>query len=245
MLKKAIHIGCKEGDIAGTVLLPGDPTRVKLIAGYFDEAKKIADRREYTTYTGKTKGLPVTVTSTGIGCPSTAIAIEELANLGARNFIRIGTTGALQENIKVGDIIIATAAVRGDGTSLEYAPLAFPAIADFTVVNALMESCRESGITPHTGIIRTHDAFYRESPYAPPEYKERLSVWKKAGILALDNESSALFVVASLRKLRAGTILVTRGNLVTEDQAEDISRIQGNLEEMIKITLLAVQKLNE
>jgi len=131
---KQPHIKCKEGDVAKYVLLPGDPGRIEKIIKYWDEAKKIAFNREFLTYTGKYKGIEVSATSTGIGGPSTAIAVEELVNIGAKVLIRVGTCGSLREVIKIGDIIIPIAAMKQDGTSKDYLPVEFPAVADLEVI---------------------------------------------------------------------------------------------------------------
>ncbi len=150
------HIGVSAEDIGRYVLLPGDPKRVKKIAGHLDSARKVGDSREYETWTGTLDGEPVTVMSTGIGGPSAAIALEELSDLGAHTFIRVGTCGGIQPEVKSGDLVIATAAVRQDGTSREYAPLAWPATADFDVMSALHQAAPRA----HLGVVQSKDSFY-------------------------------------------------------------------------------------
>lgn len=223
------------GDVGKTVLLPGDPGRVQFIASFFDEAKHIATNREFVTYTGEYKGVKISCTSTGIGCPSASIVLEELANVGAQNFIRVGTCGALQPEMKPGDIIIATAAVRGDGTSTEYVPIEYPAVADHFVTSTLIASAKVLGADFRLGVIRSHDAFYIESPLAHGNWSSRIKWWTEMGVLAVENESSALFVVANYRKVKAGTILVVAGNLATSSEAEDRKTLEKPLELAIKI----------
>jgi uridine phosphorylase len=242
---KEYHINLTAEDIGNTVILPGDPGRTKKIASHMDTAEHVCTSREYTTYTGVTKGIKVSTMSTGMGVPSVAIGVEELANIGAKNLIRLGTCGALQPNIKPGSIIVVTGAVRGDGTTVEYIPKEYPAIADREVVNALIEGCKEFGVDPYVGIIRSHDAFYIESLIAHEGWKERLEVWTKANVLAIENESSGLFVVGGLRKLRCGTILVVRANNITGEWDRDGSAIAEPMSKAIDATLYAARKLED
>ena len=157
---KQYHIQVGKGDVGRYVILPGDPKRCARIAEYFDHAELIADSREYVTYTGCLDGEKVSVTSTGIGGPSASIAVEELVKAGADTFVRIGTCGGMQLNVKSGDIVVATGAVRMEGTSREYAPIEYPAVADIDVVNALMTAAKEKNIPHHVGIVQCKDAFY-------------------------------------------------------------------------------------
>lgn len=205
------HIECKTGDIAPIVLLPGDPKRVELIASFLDEYKNVADNREFRTITGKYQGIPVSVTSTGIGCPSTAIAVEELIACGAKTLIRVGTCGgAWREDIQPGSVVIPTASVRDEGTTVEFVPVGFPAIADTEVVTALSESAKEQGVIWYKGINRTHDAFYAPDRsvakwgefYLDQRFKDVPSP-----IISSEMEAAALFVIASLRGVRAGAVL--------------------------------------
>jgi len=165
-MKKMHHLQIEAGQIGKFVIMPGDPGRCHLIAEHFENPQLIAQSREYVTYTGKYKGLMVSVTSTGMGCPSAAIALEELIMAGAKCLVRLGTTGALQKNINLGDIIIPTSAVRLEGTSVEYIPIEFPAVADTDVVTALIRATQEKNMKSHIGIIMSHDAFYKGSVFA-------------------------------------------------------------------------------
>lgn len=198
------HIMCGAGDVAKYVLIPGDPKRVEKIAAFFDESRKVADYRGFVTYTGKVDGIGISACSTGIGCPSAAIAVEELARIGAETFIRVGTTGALQPDIKMGDIVIATAAVRADGTSRNYAPIELPAIADFNVTTALVQAAKKLKQKAHFGPVLTSDAFYGDM--------DNLKLWSKHNVLSVEMEASVIFTLARLKKLRAGAILAVDGN---------------------------------
>jgi uridine phosphorylase len=198
------HIMCGVGDVAKYVLIPGDPRRVEKIAAFFDESRKVADYRGFVTYTGAVNGIGISACSTGIGCPSAAIAVEELSRIGAETFIRVGTTGALQKEIKIGDIVIATSAVRADGTSRSYAPIELPAIADFNVTSALVDAAHRLRQKVHFGPVLTSDAFYGDL--------DNLRLWSKYNVLSVEMESSTLFTLANVKKLKAGSILAVDGN---------------------------------
>lgn len=210
------HIGLKEGDVGKYVILPGDPKRCKKIAEYFDDAKLVADNREYVTYTGYLNGEKVSVTSTGIGGPSASIALEELVNVGAETFIRVGTCGGIDINVKGGDIVIATGAVRMEGTSKEYAPIEFPAVANLDVTNAIVKAAEKLNYGAHIGIVQCKDSFYgQHSPEKMPvnyELQNKWEAWKRLGCLASEMESAALFVTASFRKVKAGSVFLTVAN---------------------------------
>lgn len=210
------HIGLQEGDVGKYVILPGDPKRCKKIAEYFDDAKLVADKREYTTYTGYLSGEKVSVTSTGIGGPSAAIALEELVNIGAKTFIRVGTCGGMNVDVKGGDIVIATGAIRMEGTSKEYAPIEFPAVANLDVTNSIVSAAKSLGYDFHTGIVQCKDSFYgQHSPDRMPVNYELLSkweAWKSLGCLASEMESAALFIVASALKVKVGSVFLTVAN---------------------------------
>ncbi len=210
------HINMKEGDVGRYVILPGDPKRCSKIAKYFDSPVLVADKREYVTYTGYLDGVKVSVTSTGIGGPSAAIAMEELANIGADTFIRAGTCGGMNIDVMGGDLVIATGAIRMEGTSREYAPIEFPALADFKVVNALVEAADNLHKKYHLGVVQCKDSFYgQHSPESKPlGYKliNKWEAWLKLGTLASEMESAALFTVAAYRKLRAGSVLLVVAN---------------------------------
>lgn len=210
------HIGLKAGDVGKYVLLPGDPKRCKKIAEYLDDAKLVADRREYTTYTGYLNGEKVSVTSTGIGGPSAAIALEELVKVGAETFIRVGTCGGIDVDVKGGDVVVATGAIRMEGTSKEYAPIEFPAVANLDVVNALVDASKKLGNDYHAGVVQCKDSFYgQHSPDVMPvsyELQNKWEAWKRLGCLASEMESAALFVVASFLKVKIGSIFLVVAN---------------------------------
>ena len=210
------HIGLKQGDVGKYVILPGDPKRCVKIAAYFDDAKLVADNREYITYTGFLNGEKVSVTSTGIGGPSASIAMQELVNVGADTFIRVGTCGGMDINVKGGDVVIATGAIRMEGTSKEYAPVEFPAVANLDVINALVSSAKNLGYSYHTGVVQCKDSFYgQHSPDVMPvsyELKNKWEAWKRLGCLASEMESAALFIVASFLKVRVGSVFLTVAN---------------------------------
>lgn len=213
---KQYHIQAGEGDVGKYVILPGDPKRCAKIAAYFDDAKLMADSREYVTYTGCLDGVKVSVTSTGIGGPSASIAMEELVKAGADTFIRVGTCGGMQLNVKSGDLVIATSAIRMEGTSREYAPIEFPAVADIGIVNALTASARALGKDFHVGVVQCKDSFYgQHSPETKPVSYELLNkweAWKRLGCLASEMESAALFIAASALHVRVGSVFLTVAN---------------------------------
>ena len=237
---------CGVGDVAEYVLLPGDPKRAEKIATFFDDARKVADYRGYVTYSGKVGETAISTCSTGIGCPSAAIVVEELIKIGTKNLIRVGTTGALQPEIEIGDIIIATAAVRADGTTDAYVPPGYPAVADFHVVEALIEAAEKMKKKFHLGIVVSSDAFYAENI-------NFINCYSKANILSVEMEASALFTIANLKRLRAGAILAVDSNLVTgikkgefepgERTGELDQRVQRAIEDEIKIAIEAVKLL--
>lgn len=219
---KQYHIGLKNGDVGEYVILPGDPKRCKKIAEYFDNAEFIADNREYTTYTGYLDGTKVSVTSTGIGGPSAAIAMEELVKVGAKTFIRVGTCGGMDLNVKGGDIVIATGAIRMEGTSKEYAPIEFPAVANLDITCSLVEAAKKLNYTYHTGVVECKDSFYgQHDPQRMPVNYELLNkweAWKKLGCLASEMESAALYIVASTLNVKAGSVFLTVANQEREKQ---------------------------
>jgi uridine phosphorylase len=240
------HTRLSRGDVGRYVLMPGDPGRCAVIAAYLDGAEKVADNREYRTYTGTYRGVPVSVTSTGIGSPSAAIAMEELAEIGADTFIRVGTSGALQNHLVTGDVVIAHAAVRLEGTSAYYVPLAYPAVAHPGVVRALEDGARAAGLRTHTGIVTSTDALYADlaphtMPLAAVQAGDMNTVWSRAGVLAAEMECAALFVVAAVRGLRAGgvlTVVNATGAGEIGAEAREIS-----LEPMIRVALAGIEQL--
>ena len=211
-MKLQPHILASKNDIAPNVLLPGDPARAAYIAEKFlSKSKLIAQNREFMTYTGRFRGIAITVTSTGIGCPSTAIAVEELINCGTRTLIRVGTCGgALKKEIRAGSIIIPTASIREEGTTKEYIPAEFPAVADYQIVSALVRVAKEKKYKYYVGINRTHDAFYGQAKnikrWGAPYLDPRMKTWDYP-LLSSEMEVSALFIVALMRGVRAGAVL--------------------------------------
>ena len=232
-LEKQFHIHCVEGDVGRYVILPGDPGRCEKIAALFDNAHFVAQNREYTIYTGTLLGEKVSVCSTGIGGPSASIAMEELHQLGADTFIRTGTCGGIDLNVKSGDIVVATGAIRYEHTSLEYAPIEFPAVADFDITLALRQASEELGYCTHTGVVQCKDSFYgQHSPEKSPVYYELLQKWeswKRLGVKASEMESAAMFVVASALGCRCGSCFHVVWNQEREkagldqDMSEDTS----------------------
>ena len=214
--KDEFHIKCKTGDVGRYVLLPGDPDRVEKIAKYLDNAVKVQQKREYTVYTGYLDGEKVSVCSTGIGGPSAAIALEEFANIGGDTFIRVGTAGGMDINIKGGDLVIASGAIRNEGTSKEYLPLEFPAVANHEVMSALITAAENLGREYHIGVVHCKDSFYgQHTPEKMPvgsELKHKWEAYLAGGALCSEMESAALFTVGSYRKVRVGTILLAVAN---------------------------------
>ncbi|HJA93231.1 MAG TPA: uridine phosphorylase [Candidatus Eisenbergiella merdipullorum] len=210
------HLQIRDQDVGRYVILPGDPKRCEKIAAYFDSPVLVADSREFVTYTGSLEGEKVSVTSTGIGGPSAAIAMEELVRCGADTFVRVGTCGGMDIDVKSGDLVIATGAVRNEGTSREYAPIEFPAVADFDVVSALSEAAENGGHDWHRGIVQCKDSFYgQHEPELMPvsfELEQKWHAWLKLGCLASEMESAALFVVADYLKVRCGSVFLVVAN---------------------------------
>ena len=210
------HIQVAKGEVGRYVILPGDPKRCEKIARYFDDPVFVADNREYVTYTGTLDGVKVSVTSTGIGGPSAAIAMEELYRCGADTFLRIGTCGGMQTRVKSGDVVIATGAIRMEGTSREYAPMEFPAVADIDIINAMAAAAKEKGCPFHTGVVQCKDSFYgQHEPETKPvgyELMNKWEAWKRLGCLASEMESAALFIVASYLGVRAGSCFLVVAN---------------------------------
>ena len=223
--EKQYHIQVGKEDVGKYVILPGDPKRCEKIAQHFEQAKLIADSREFVTYTGYLDGVKVSVTSTGIGGPSAAIAMEELVMAGADTFVRIGTCGGMQLPVKSGDVVIASGAIRMDGTSREYAPIEFPAVANIEVVNALMNAAEKLGQKYHVGVVQSKDSFYgQHSPELKPvsyELTNKWEAWKRLGCLASEMESAALFVVASSLGVRAGACFLVMANQEREKEGLD------------------------
>lgn len=240
------HLQVKHGDIGKYVILPGDPKRCKTIAKYLTDAKFVADSREYVTYTGYLNGEKVSITSTGIGGPSAAIAMEELVKVGADTFIRIGTCGGMDLDVLAGDTIIASASIRMDGTSNEYAPIEFPAVAHFDVVQALVSAAKSSNRPYHVGVVQSKDSFYgQHDPMSKPvsyELQQKWNAWIKCGCLASEMESSTLFIVGSYLKVRVGAAFLVVGNQERE-QAGLSNRHIHDTEPTIETVINAISLL--
>ena len=208
-LEKQFHIHCVEGDVGRYCLLPGDPGRCASIAQHFDNPVLVSQNREYTIYTGTLLGEKVSVCSTGIGGPSAAIAMEELHNIGADTFIRVGTCGGIDLDVQSGDVVIASGAIRFEHTSMEYAPIEYPAVANFEVLSALVEAAEKLEKKYHVGVVQCKDAFYgQHSPHKMPvsyELLQKWEAWKRLGVKASEMESAALFVIADALKCRCGS----------------------------------------
>lgn len=235
--ERMMHIQCRKGDVGKYVILPGDPGRVEKIAAYLDNPVKVAENREFVTYTGELDGEKVSVCSTGIGGPSAAIAMEELVKCGADTFVRVGTCGGISEEPLPGDIIIATAAVRQEGTTLHYMPIEFPAAANAEVLMELIKTAGELNMRYHVGIVQSKDSFYGQHepermPVAP-ELLDKWNAWKQAGVLASEMETAALFVAASVLHVRCGAVF-----LMIWNQERDKS---GYESEMVSDTSGAIQ----
>lgn len=204
------HIQCAPGQVGKYCILPGDPGRCESIARYFDDPVHVQTNREYTTYTGTLLGEQVSVVSTGIGGPSAAIAMEELCNLGCHTFVRVGTCGGIKLEVQSDDVVVATGAVRMEGTSREYAPLEWPAVPDFAVTQALVQAAQNLGKPWHAGVVQCKDSFYgQHSPARMPvsyELEQKWEAWKRLGVLASEMESAALFAVAAARGVRCGSV---------------------------------------
>lgn len=240
------HIGLRKGDVGKYVILPGDPKRCEKIARHFDDAKLIADSREYVTYTGYLDGIKVSVTSTGIGGPSASIALEELVKVGADTFLRVGTCGGMQTDIMGGDLVIATGAIRMEGTSKEYAPIEFPAVANLDITNALVQAAKELNKNYHVGIVQCKDAFYgqHEPETKPVDYEliNKWNAWVRLGCKASEMESAALFVVGDYLKVRVGSSFLVVANQEREKLGLE-NPVIHDTESAIEVTVQAIRNL--
>lgn len=240
------HIQVGKNQVGRYVILPGDPKRCAKIAKYFDDPVMIADNREYVTYTGTLDGVKVSVTSTGIGGPSAAIAMEELYKCGADTFVRIGTCGGMQRDVKSGDIVIATGAVRMEGTSREYAPIEFPAVSNIDVTNALIEAAKAKKFSYHVGVVQCKDSFYgQHEPETKPvgyELMNKWEAWKRLGCLASEMESAALFIVASYLNVRAGSCFLVMANQEREKLGLE-NPVVHDTDMAVQVAVEAIRKL--
>lgn len=240
------HIGLRKGDVGKYVILPGDPKRCEKIARHFDDAKLIADSREYVTYTGYLDGVKVSVTSTGIGGPSASIALEELVRVGADTFLRVGTCGGMQTDIMGGDLVIATGAIRMEGTSKEYAPIEFPAVANLEITNALVQAAKDLNKKYHVGIVQCKDAFYgqHEPETKPVDYElvNKWNAWVRLGCKASEMESAALFVVGDYLRVRVGSSFLVVANQEREKLGLE-NPVVHDTEAAIEVTVQTIRNL--
>jgi uridine phosphorylase len=241
--EKKYHIGLTREDVGDYVLVPGDPFRTPLIAKFIDGAKEVAFSREYRTFTGTVDGVKVSTMSTGMGGPSVAIGIEELHELGVHTLLRVGTCGAAQPEIKMGDLVISYAAVRSEGTPNGYVPLEYPAVASLHVVEALIEAAEAAGAKYHVGVTRSVDALYSDllpDTMPRPHLRDELEMWAKAGILSNDMEASTLFVVSRIRQMRAGCVNLC----VDELGAGEIHHVDPSyMDRMLTVAVDAIRRL--
>ncbi len=248
--KKQYHISASPKDIGKYCILPGDPARCEKIAGYLENATHFGMNREFNIYNGYLGGERVTVCSTGIGGPSTAIAVEELAACGAHTFIRIGTCGGISLDVKAGDIVIASGAVRQDGTSHEYAPPEFPAVPNTDTLFSLVEAAKALGANYHTGIVQSKDSFYgQHSPAKMPiadELCRKWEAWKRLGVLASEMEASTLFTVGATLGLRCGAVFCCVWNQERYSAGYDSKQDESHDTDLaIKVAVDAVRRLIE
>ncbi len=250
-MSDVFHLGLKKSDLQGATvaIVPGDPNRVEKIARLMDNPVHLASLREFTSWRGELDGKAVIVCSTGIGGPSTSIAVEELAQLGIRTFLRIGTTGAIQENINVGDVLVTTGAVRLDGASQHFAPIEYPAVADFTCTNALYAAAQDAGATVHVGVTASSDTFYpgqeRYDTYSGRvmrHFRGSMKEWQDMGVMNYEMESATLLTMCSSQGLRAGMVA---GVIVNRTQQEIpnetlLKKTEGNV---LSIVVEAARRL--
>jgi uridine phosphorylase len=241
--EKKYHVGLAREDVGDYVLAPGDPFRTPLIARHIDGAQEVAFSREYRTFTGTVDGVKVSAMSTGMGGPSVAIGLEELHELGVHTVLRVGTCGALQPGVKMGDLVIALAAVRSEGTSDGYVPREYPAVAALDMVNALVEASEAANAPYHVGVMRSVDALYSDLVPAQmprPDLRGELEMWTRAGVIGNDMEASTLFVVSRIRGMRAGTICLC----VDEVGAGEIHHLDPSyMDRMLSVAVDAIRLL--
>ena len=244
--QRQFHIQCAQGETGGYCILPGDPGRCEAIARHFDSPVHVRTNREYVTFTGTLLGEKVSVVSTGIGGPSAAIAMEELANIGVHTFVRVGTCGGIDLSVQSGDVVVATGAVRMEGASREYAPIEYPAVPDIVVVNALMAAAGELGLKPHVGVVQCKDSFYgQHDPASKPVSYELLNkweAWKRMGCLASEMESAALFIVGGALRVRVGSCFLVMANQERE-KAGLPNPVAHDTDMAVRVAVQAVRNL--
>jgi uridine phosphorylase len=241
-MAKQPHVLVEEGEVNDVALVPGDPGRVERIAAHCEDVEELTHNREYKLVNATYEGRDITVCSTGVGCPSATIAVEELSRVGVETFVRVGTTGALQEGIEIGDMVVATGAAKDEGTTKRYENVENPAVPSYDALTALVDAAEERGEDVHVGPIATDDAFYAETD----EYVED---WEAAGLLAVEMEAAAIFTLARRKGLSAGAICTVDGNLVEgtqkgeTDDEELPEKASNNVERAIEISLTAATRL--
>lgn len=245
-LEKQFHIRCVPGDVGRYVILPGDPGRCKAIAALFEDAAHVVQNREFNIYTGTLMGEKVSVCSTGIGGPSAAIAMEELHNIGADTFLRVGTCGGIKLDVRSGDVVVATGAVRYEHTSREYAPIEYPAVADFDLTLALRDAAQALGCRTHLGVVQCKDSFYgQHSPEKSPvfyELQQKWESWKRLGVLASEMESSTLFVVANALGCRCGACFHVIWNQEREKAGLD-QQMSEDTSQAVRVAVKALKRI--
>lgn len=246
MEDRQFHINCAAGEIGKYVLLTGDPDRVPEIAAHLEHSRKVAQKREFTTYTGALEGVPVSVISTGIGGSSAVIAMEECVALGAHTMIRIGTCGGMQPELIPGTLILPTGAIRMEGTTREYLPLEFPAVPDFDLLCSLTAAAAERGCRYRTGVVQCKDSFYgQHSPQTMPVRQKLLNnwqAWKEGGALASEMESAALFITAAVRHVRCATVLQMIWNQEREQVVRDSAHAADDMTNAIAVAVDAMRR---
>ncbi|MEM2005939.1 MAG: uridine phosphorylase [Zestosphaera sp.] len=240
------HIGVRPGELPRYVLLPGDPGRVPLIASYWDEYRELSVHREYVTYVGRYRGVGLAAVSTGVGGPAAAIAVEELLRVGSDTFIRVGTTGVLRGDIKLGDLIITTAAVRYDGVSRIYVDAEYPAVASYDVLLALIEAAEELGVRYHVGITASSDSFYvgQGRPgfrnYLPRRWSDIHLRLSEVNVLNFEMEAATIFTLTNIYGGRGGAVCAAIANRVTEEFSPG-----AGVEDAVRVANEAVRVLKE
>lgn len=243
-LETVYHVGATRGQLGKYAFLCGDPDRVALIATHLDSPEHLTDKRGFVVWTGYLHGERVSSVSTGVGGPSAAIVLEELISLGVHTFIRVGTSGSLQEDVHLGDLVIASAAIRDEGTSRSYVPIEFPAVANMDVLAALLASCQTLNIPYHFGVIHSKDAFHSEIPSLtadPSGTVARWNIWRAAGALATDMETALIFVLSELRRCRAGSVMTVVGTTYDEKVIHPLSGTE--IPRLIRVGIEAMQHL--
>lgn len=240
---KVHHLGINKDQIAPGVILTSNLERIEMIKDTFQTAEKQAFHREYITYTGTCNDVPMSCMTIGNGCMPTAIAVEELRHIGCYKMIKVGTCYAIDPNLKPGSIYVPLASCRDEGATIEYLNLQYPAIADHKTFMAIMQSAKELGVKVTSGICRTHDGLFLESPFAHDGVEERIKPWREVGVSAIDNEVAALYAIASILQLQAGAVYVVTDNLTTNESMDFINDYDDRMLEAIKIAQLALAKI--